>query len=101
MASFLHVCRAEELPPGESAVVDRTAEPVAVFNMGGALYACTDTCPHAGGPLHDGFIDGTTVTCPWHGWCFDLAAGADAPPDGVTRLDVKVEDGEIYVQAPE
>lgn len=85
------------LPPGNATLVVADKESVAVFNMGGTVYACSAACPHAGAPLSDGFIKGTVVTCPWHGWSFDLDAGPDAPPDGVLRYPVTIENGEILV----
>jgi nitrite reductase (NADH) small subunit len=49
---------------------------IAVANVGGTYYACSNTCAHAGGPLGEGSLDGTTVTCPYHGWQYDLRDGA-------------------------
>jgi nitrite reductase/ring-hydroxylating ferredoxin subunit len=49
---------------------------VAVFNVGGHLCAVQAMCPHRGGPLNEGKLDGTTVTCPWHGSRFDVCTGA-------------------------
>lgn len=75
-------------------------EPVALFYLRGELYACSARCPHAGALLHDGFVAGTIVTCPWHGWSFDLSPGPDAPKDGLVRYAVRVVDGEILVELP-
>lgn len=97
MTQHLSAGSLADLPPGNATVVVADRESIAVFNMGGTLYACSAACPHAGAPLQDGFVQGTRVTCPWHGWTFDLAQGPDAPPDGVIRYPVKVVDGEIVV----
>ena len=48
---------------------------VAIFNVGGELFALENTCPHQGGPLADGWLEGPMITCPWHGWCFDVRTG--------------------------
>jgi nitrite reductase/ring-hydroxylating ferredoxin subunit len=48
---------------------------VAVFNVGGELFALENTCPHQGGPLADGWLEDSIVTCPWHGWCFNVRTG--------------------------
>ena len=48
---------------------------IAVFNVGGQLYASGAVCPHEGGPLEDGTLDGDVVICPWHGFDFDLKTG--------------------------
>ncbi|HNR32837.1 MAG TPA: Rieske 2Fe-2S domain-containing protein [Candidatus Hydrogenedentes bacterium] len=93
--------KASELPPGMARCVSHGNAPIAVFNIGGAFYACDDTCPHAGGSLHEGFVEGTTVTCPWHGWAFDLAAAPKAPWDGVRRYRVIVEGDLLQVEVPD
>lgn len=49
---------------------------VCVYNVDGAFYATQDECGHAGGPLHQGKLEGTHITCPWHGACFDITTGA-------------------------
>ncbi len=48
---------------------------IAVANVGGTYYACSNTCAHAGGPLGEGSLDGSVVTCPYHGWQYDLTDG--------------------------
>lgn len=100
MSKRVPVCRVPELPEGESRRILCDVEPIAVFNVDGAFYACSDACPHAGGPLHQGYIEGTRVACPWHGWSFDLTADASAPKDGVTRYPVVVIDDELFVEIP-
>ncbi|MFP4501940.1 MAG: Rieske (2Fe-2S) protein [Candidatus Hydrogenedentota bacterium] len=94
------VCAADDLSPGRPACVAHEKERIAVFNIGGALYACDDACPHAGGPLHMGFLQGATVSCPWHGWTFDLAE-TNGPSGGVRRYPVSVVDGMVYIEMPE
>lgn len=91
---------AADLAPGKSLVLDAPVEPIAVFNMDGTYYACSSRCPHAGGPLADGFTRGTSVVCPWHGWNFDLSLPTDEALDGVVRYPVVVEDGELFVELP-
>lgn len=94
--------KTSDLPPGMAKCVSHGNRAVAVFNIGGRFYACDDTCPHAGGSLHEGFVEGTTVSCPWHGWSFDLASGPKGPWDGVRRYPVViVEDGELQIEVPD
>ena len=64
-----------ELTPGSCKRVDVNGKPVALYNVAGTVYASEDTCPHRGGPLGEGELDGTVVTCPWHGWRFDVVTG--------------------------
>lgn len=74
---YVRVAQLTQLPPGSSQVVNIAGTEVAVFNVGGELFAIENTCPHQGGPLADGWVDAEemTVTCPWHAWCFDLRTG--------------------------
>lgn len=72
---------------------------IAVFNVAGRFYAIDNSCPHQGGPLAEGWIDGTIVTCPWHAWCFDVTSG-DMTMGGYTSVDtfdVRIEDGTLSV----
>lgn len=62
-------------PEGKSVEVDADGEPVAVFNVGGALFAIGAQCSHLGGPLDDGELNGHRVECPWHGSVFDIETG--------------------------
>ena len=48
---------------------------IALFNVDGKIHAMDDLCPHAGAPLSDGRLNGCVVTCPWHGWDFDVTNG--------------------------
>ena len=64
-------------PPSEGHSIRITVEgrSIAVFQVGGKLCAIDSKCTHVGGPLDEGEIDGTKVTCPWHGSEFDLTTG--------------------------
>jgi len=102
MSAFTKVASLNELPPGKSACVVFAGEKVALFNVSGTVYAIADTCTHRGGPLSEGSIDGTTVACPWHGGCFDLATGkATGLPAvrGVKRYAVTVKGSDILLAA--
>jgi nitrite reductase/ring-hydroxylating ferredoxin subunit len=96
----IEVAPTHDIPEGHGVCVQYQGEGIAVFHIGGEFYACDESCPHAGGPLHQGFIAGTQVSCPWHGWTFDLAE-TGGPPDGVNRYPVTVEDGIVKVDVPD
>ena len=69
------IAEVAECPPGtaiERIVADRV---VALFNVEGMFYALDGVCPHQGGPLGKGQLTGPIVTCPWHGWQFDVRSG--------------------------
>lgn len=93
------VAKVSEVPPGTGKVVDVEGTAVAVFNCEGRFYAMANTCTHRGGPLGEGSLAGTTVTCPWHGWQYDVTSGAchTNPAGAVKTFDVKVEGDELFV----
>lgn len=101
MAELVIVAHTSELSPGQTKAVQVKGRTIALFNVGGTYYAIDETCPHAGGPLSEGRVEGTTVTCPWHGAQFDLSSGAvlsPPAPAGVTRYTVRVEGDEIRLE---
>jgi nitrite reductase (NADH) small subunit len=73
---------------------------VALFRVANEFYALDGMCPHQGGPLGQGRLAGCVVTCPWHGWQYDVRSGQhQSIPSLVHRtFPVKVEDGEVYVE---
>ncbi|HYV85957.1 MAG TPA: Rieske (2Fe-2S) protein [Patescibacteria group bacterium] len=95
--------RADEIPPGGSKVVQVRERAVAIFNLAGTLYAIENTCPHQGGPLGEGYLEENgVISCPWHGWTFDLKTGV-SPLDRDVRVGcypVRVEEGLIVVELP-
>src|SRR3989449_9719950 len=75
MANFVKVASCADIPEGTGKTVEVGGKKIAVFNVGGAFYAIDNTCLHRGGPLGEGMLEGTTVTCPWHGWQYDCRTG--------------------------
>jgi len=89
------------LPPGSATQVELGGDAVALCNVGGTLYAMHGICPHSGGPLGYGALDGPILACPFHGWEFDCRTGTMAGTKTLKLLatyPVKVEDGEILVE---
>ncbi len=78
---------------------------LAVFRLKESDSICVidNTCPHAGGNLSGGDLEGTIVRCPWHYWTFDLTTGActDAPRARVRRYRSEIRDGVVWVDLPE
>ncbi len=99
----IRVCAAVELPPGEAATVASGDLEVAVFNVGGELFAIDNACAHTGGPLVDGLVRDGVVTCPLHWWRYDLATGErrGAPHIRQSTYPVTVEDDGVVVELPE
>ena len=96
----VRVAGVEELAAGEARVVEASGRSIAVFNVDGAYYAIDNVCPHRGGPLADGDLDGAVVACPWHAWRWDVRTGANVNNPAVTLacFPVRVEDGAIFVE---
>ena len=101
MAEFAKVATAAEVPPGQAKLVEAGGKRIALFNVGGAYYAIDDTCPHRGGSLSQGPVEGETVTCPLHGSKFEIKTGAVlAPPaaTGVASYRVRVSGLDVEVE---
>ena len=75
MASFVKVAKADEVPIGGGRSVRVAGKQIGLFQVEGKYYAIDNTCPHAGGPLSEGDVEGTVVECPWHGSRFNLETG--------------------------
>ena len=99
MASFVRAAAVSDIPPGTGKCVDVNGKEIALFNLDGKFHAIDNTCLHRGGPLGEGEIDGTTVTCPWHGWQYDVTTGTNLDDDTaqVARYEVKLEGGAVLV----
>jgi nitrite reductase/ring-hydroxylating ferredoxin subunit len=100
MATFIRVATTGELSPGQGKLVEVRDKRIALFNVGGRYYAVDDTCPHRGGPLSEGDVEGETAICPWHGAIFDLRTGdVKRPPAavGVASYAVRVEGEQIEI----
>jgi nitrite reductase/ring-hydroxylating ferredoxin subunit len=103
MGQLIKVAETNEVPPGTAKAVDVEGRPVALFNIDGTYYAIDDTCTHRGGPLSDGAVEGTTVTCPWHGATYDVTTGnVLGPPasEGVAHYNIQVDGIDIKVETP-
>jgi len=95
------VAQVSQVASGTGTVVSAEGRAIAVFNVGGTFYALANECTHMGGPLGKGRLDGTTVTCPWHGSQFDVTSGevkkgpARRP---VATYPVRVQGDDVFVQ---
>ena len=100
MPEFVSAIAAADVPCGGAVEVMVGDQAVAIFNVGGAFHALANRCPHRGGPLGQGFVEGSQVSCPWHNYTFDVTTGENvvSPDLKVPRYEVKVEDGQIYVK---
>ena len=99
MPNFVKVASKNDLKPGEGKVVNVNETEVALYNVDGEFFAINNTCLHRGGPLGEGFLEGDVVTCPWHGWRYNVKTGANAmlPTTKVANYQVKVEGDDVMV----
>ena len=100
MAQFVKVASTGEMTAGQCKTVQANGKSIALYNVEGTYYAIDDACIHKGGPLGEGTLEGTTVTCPWHHWQYDVATGKTTvnPTMGVASYPVKVEGDHILVE---
>jgi nitrite reductase/ring-hydroxylating ferredoxin subunit len=100
MPELITVANVADVPAGQGRVVEAGGRQIAVFNVDGCFYAIDNTCIHRGGPLGEGEVEGKIVTCPWHGWRYDVTTGArEHTPNqpGVACFETRVEGGEVKV----
>jgi nitrite reductase (NADH) small subunit len=93
------VGRLEDIPLLEGRSTSIDGRRIAIFRLLNGLAAIDAHCPHAAGPLHDGIVADSCVTCPLHGRRFDLATGlALNGPESVEVHEVREQEGEIWVR---
>lgn len=104
-ASWVRVTKCENIPPREGRAVRLDGREIAVFNLGGRFLALENSCPHRGGPLADGILNGDKVVCPLHARKVCLKSGemerAETHEACVQTYAVRIADGYIELQAPE
>ena len=105
MPNWIPICRVDDIPVlGARRVARSQGAEVAVFRTSNDMvFALLDRCPHKGGPLSQGIVHGTSVSCPLHNWTIGLDDGcARAPDEGcTTRFAVRVQDGLVSLDAGE
>jgi nitrite reductase (NADH) small subunit len=90
------------LPPGAVTEVLHGEESFALCNVDGVLHCTEGICPHAGGPLGQGTLNGNSLVCPWHGWEFDCSTGVnDFDSDLVLKtFPVVIQDDQLLIDLP-
>ncbi len=97
---IVRVAASGDLPPGRMIYVDIDGLPIALANVGGTIYAFGDSCRHEGGSLSSGVLIDETVTCPWHGWTYNVRTGkAIVPPVGIRipTYETRIDGDSIFV----
>lgn len=102
MSRFVKLATLSELPVGSAAEIEFEGRVYALYNINGVVSAIDGICPHQGGPLAEGLLEGTTVTCPWHGWQFDVCSGKTPLGPKITQpvYEVRIEGDNVLVSVP-
>jgi nitrite reductase/ring-hydroxylating ferredoxin subunit len=97
---FLTVARADEVPPGTVRTIRVGEDEIALAHCEGGFYATQHACLHLQGPLGEGSLEGCVLTCPWHGWQYDVRSGENEFDRAIQlqTYDVEVVDGEVRVR---
>ena len=99
MPNFVKAVGAGEIQPGSGKTLSLEGRSLALFNVDGKYYCTDNTCLHRGGPLGEGLIEGATVTCPWHGWQYDVSTGRckTNPAAQISTYEVRVQGDDLLV----
>jgi nitrite reductase (NADH) small subunit len=97
------VARTDEIEPGTGKEVVAGGRVIAVFNIDGEFRAIDGICAHAGGPVAKGQLNGSIVTCPWHGWQYDVSNGQHCLTPTICQqsFPVEIDGDDILVEIPE
>lgn len=100
MSQLINAAKVSELQPGQAKIIAAGDREIAVFNVEGKFLAIDNLCPHRGGPLADGVVEGNNVVCPWHGWRFDLTTGVSpvVKTASVEKFEVVIEGDDVKVK---
>jgi len=96
---FVRAAKTSEVPAGTIHEVQVAGKAVALANAAGEFYAINNTCLHRGGPLGQGSLHDKIVTCPWHGWEYDVTTGkvVQNPSMGVACYPTEVRGDEVFI----
>jgi nitrite reductase (NADH) small subunit len=99
VADLVTVARVEDVPPGTVRAVRTGEMEIALAHVNGGFFATQARCLHLKGPLGEGRLEGTVLSCPWHGWQYDVRTGENEFDRAIQlrTYEVRVEDGEVKV----
>ena len=100
MSEFVSVGRVSDFVPGQGRMVVVNGRHIALFRLDDGFFAIDNLCLHQAGPLCEGEIDGGVVTCPWHGWSYEIRSGTlvQDPRVGVSKHRTRIVGDEVQVQ---
>jgi nitrite reductase (NADH) small subunit len=96
---FVRAVKKSEVAPGTICELQIEGKTIALANVDGKFHAIDGICLHRGGPLGQGELGGKVVTCPWHGWQYDVTTGKATmnPAVGVECYAVEIRGDDIFV----
>jgi nitrite reductase (NADH) small subunit len=101
MSDFVRICSQAELPAdGEAAEFTAQGRILCVANVNGTVSVLDGVCPHEGGPLGEGIIEGGRVVCPWHAYAYDLHTGLTENDPSVKAevIESTIKNGELLAK---
>lgn len=99
-ADWIEAAKLADVPPGSALEVVIEGTILALVNVDGEVHALDGMCAHQGGPLGKGVVKGCTLTCPWHGWQYDVTTGRQVLSEQIRqrRYPVRIESDTICIQ---
>jgi len=101
MSEFVRIGSKSDLPPsGEAREIAFGEKTLCVANENGVISAMDNVCPHRGGPLGQGMLEGGKLICPWHAWAFDIKTGAaeHSPQTKVTMYEIRIDGDDVLAK---
>jgi len=94
------VCAISDCPEGEAREFAVSGRIVAIFHVEGQFYSMDGICPHQGGPLGKGTLNGCVLTCPWHGWQYNVTNGQHETNKSIQHscFETRVADNQVQVR---
>lgn len=98
--AFVKVASKSEIQNGKGRVVEIDGKEIAILNDNGKFFAIENTCAHMQGPLGEGSCENGNVTCPWHGWTYNLKTGKNTFNEDIKLkiYEVKIQDNDILIK---
>lgn len=99
---WIQVAKLKDFDVQPAQVLEHQGRKIALVKTGDKFHALDNMCPHRGGPLADGHVEGDKVTCAWHAWSFNLDSGncLNVPGTAVTVYPTRIEGEWLYADLP-
>lgn len=95
--AYTLAAKTNEIEEGKGKRFEINGKPIALFKKNGVIFATDEACPHAGGPLSEAELDGETITCPWHGFQYNLKTGQSPQHCTLKTYPVKIDGEKILI----